>query len=288
MRHKDRVRIRERPASSHATVLPYAAFLDALAKRVGQPSPPRTPALVAPIVSAPPARPTAPPHSSAIAGLGTGIAAQQVIALYQKRGTWRKVAASLKMPLADLRVWASANKIELAILGSTVITELLRHQPIHRIPHVSHTTVRERPLAVQSIAPSPSSQPKSTHWSGLNLSRETLETLAAHSQKVGKAEPECFQDIFDASVLQNTADSIGIGSGVLEELVKAAGGVLVNNTVFEVLRVRRGSCTLAEYLEEGYDADRIDTIARDLGVSTHLYMQFIHCLCPHLLEGVAT
>lgn len=280
MPHKDRARIRERPASSPATVLPYTALLDVLATRVGQPSPPRVPTLVA---STSPVLPPTPPRSSALAGLGTGLAAQSVIAMYQKRGSWRKAAFWLKIPLAELREWAQAHTNDLAILGSAAIAELLHRQHVPRVPQGPRALARVHTVPPPAAPPSPLQ--RSTHWSGLNLSRETQETLTLHSQKVGKAGPEYFCDIFDASVLQNTADDIGIGSGVLEALIKAAGGLLVNNSVFEVLRVRRGSRTLADYLEESYDAGRIDTIARELSVSTNQYMQLIHCLCPHLLHG---
>lgn len=307
MSHKDRARTRDQTRHNQTSVVPFSSLLGILAKRVeiGRSVPAQTPQSTLPMQTMPRTQPTSTPHTpqvpNGLTGRGTGLVAQDVIRWYQKTQSWRKVAHWMHIPLAELREWVRSHANDLGVLGSEALSALLHPVPIPRASRRegrSPAEPRERPMITRqpsttripaSPAPNtdiPSMLPKATHWSGLHFSRETQEALAQHSQRIEKAEPEYFRDVFDASVLQDTADEIGIGSGVLEALVKAAGGLLVNNSVFVALRTRRGERTLAAFLEESYDANRIDTVARDLSVSTNQYMQLIQCLCPHLLQGV--
>ncbi len=278
MIHKDRDSTRGSPSARAQGTVPFANLLGTLARRVQPPT------------ATPLPPPTVPPRVVTAAtqfpggnlrGQGVGLVAQSITATYQRTRSWRKTAHRLEIPLAALRAWAHDHVADLGILGSDALAELFRRKPRPRTPEGAP---HEQPLILQQPTP-PSLLPASTHWSGLRLSRDVVQAVADFCEKRGVDERVYFHDVFDAMALQETADTIGIGAGVFEELIRAAGGMWVSHTIFEALRVARGDQPLAEFLVMKFNPDRIDTVARELNVSTHVFMQLVQSFCPQLLQS---
>lgn len=278
MIHKDRDFLSGNLDERAQATIPFDSLLGTLARRV-QPlaAMPLPPPAVPPRV----AKPVTPLQSSSLSGKGVGLVVQSITATYQRTRSWRRTAFQLRVPLAQLREWVHEHVADFGILGSEALTGLFNRKP--RL-YTREVIAPAPPLVLQQPAPTPA-QPASTHWSGLRLNRDVAKAVADFCQRRGIDERVYFHDVFDAMTLQETADLIGIGTGVLEELIRTASGLLVNHAVYEMLRKARGEQSLSTFLESKFNPDRIDTIARELNVSTQVFMHLIQSFCPLLLQN---